>query len=328
MNSVITRTLACGIFRPCAKPSRVPCTACVDTHAVRLSPFHSHTQPCVSSDVCVCTCVEYVAFNRERRGLEAGVEIAVLLRLSAARVRRREHLRRFRTHRLLDGRQRRQYFPLELDQAQRICRLLLGCGGERADLFAGIQHLVAGLDRDQHGLHTRRLLGGARVDALQSRVRVRRSQDAAVDHARTSDVVRILGAARDLLRAVDARDARAEQPRFLRPGVGWMLIGGCLFSHESTPLADSAAFNTPMFVPHRQRFPSKRSLRLFRGWIRILLEQRHRRPSRSPACRSRTSSRRDRRTPAAPDATRCPSRGRQRCGCSPPCASIASIEHE
>jgi hypothetical protein len=61
MNSVITRTLACGIFRPCAKPSRVPCTACVDTHAVRLSPFHSHTQPCVSSEVCVCTWVEYVA---------------------------------------------------------------------------------------------------------------------------------------------------------------------------------------------------------------------------------------------------------------------------
>ncbi|MNC99427.1 hypothetical protein D3C83_177170 [compost metagenome] len=58
MNSVMTRTLACGIFRPCANPSRVPCTACVDTHAVRLSPFHSHTQPCVSSEVCVCTCVE------------------------------------------------------------------------------------------------------------------------------------------------------------------------------------------------------------------------------------------------------------------------------
>ena len=36
MNSVITRTLACGILRPQAKPSRVPCTACVETHAVRL----------------------------------------------------------------------------------------------------------------------------------------------------------------------------------------------------------------------------------------------------------------------------------------------------
>ena len=59
MNSVITRTLACGIFSPCAKPSRVPCTACVETHAVRFSPFHSQRQPCVSSEVCVCTCVEY-----------------------------------------------------------------------------------------------------------------------------------------------------------------------------------------------------------------------------------------------------------------------------
>src|SRR4029450_1748551 len=57
MNSVITRTLACGIFTPPAKPSRVPCTACVETHAVRLSPLHSQMQPCVSSEVWVCTCV-------------------------------------------------------------------------------------------------------------------------------------------------------------------------------------------------------------------------------------------------------------------------------
>src|SRR5690242_7281261 len=56
MYSQITRTLACGICSDSANPSRVPWTACVDTHAVNLSPSHSHTQPCVSRHTCVCTC--------------------------------------------------------------------------------------------------------------------------------------------------------------------------------------------------------------------------------------------------------------------------------
>src|SRR6266853_1135553 len=55
---VMTRTLPPGIFNPCAKPSFVPCTPCVDTHAVSLSPSHSQTQPCVSMHTCVMTCVE------------------------------------------------------------------------------------------------------------------------------------------------------------------------------------------------------------------------------------------------------------------------------
>src|SRR6185295_2991274 len=54
---VITRTFALGILRPCAKPSFVPCTPCVDTHAVSLSPSHSQTQPCDSMQTCVITCV-------------------------------------------------------------------------------------------------------------------------------------------------------------------------------------------------------------------------------------------------------------------------------
>ena len=35
-----------------------PCTACVETHAVSLSPSHSQMPPCVSRLVCVWTCVE------------------------------------------------------------------------------------------------------------------------------------------------------------------------------------------------------------------------------------------------------------------------------
>src|SRR5262245_1298230 len=57
MYSVITRTLVCGIPSASAKPSRVPCTACVEAHDVRLSPFHSQTHPCVSRQTCVSTCV-------------------------------------------------------------------------------------------------------------------------------------------------------------------------------------------------------------------------------------------------------------------------------
>src|SRR5215472_4628509 len=57
----ITRTLACGIPSAPAKFSRAPLTPCVETHAVSLSPLHSHTVPCVSRHVWVITCVEYVS---------------------------------------------------------------------------------------------------------------------------------------------------------------------------------------------------------------------------------------------------------------------------
>src|SRR5215831_521027 len=60
MYCVITRTFDAGILRPCAKPSFVPCTPCVLTHAVSLSPSHSQTHPCVSMQTCVMTCVAYV----------------------------------------------------------------------------------------------------------------------------------------------------------------------------------------------------------------------------------------------------------------------------
>src|SRR4051795_1076986 len=61
MYSQIVCTFACGICSASAKPSRLPCTACVEIHAVSLSPSHSHTQPFVSRHTCVCTCVSYVA---------------------------------------------------------------------------------------------------------------------------------------------------------------------------------------------------------------------------------------------------------------------------
>ena len=152
------------------------------------------------------------AVDGEGRRLEAGRQVAVFLRRALAGVCRREHLRRLRTHRLLDIGQRRQHFPFNLDHSQRVAGLLLGRGRERADLFAGKHHPVTGLDRDQHGLHARRSFSRRRVDALQARVRVWRSQDAAMEHAGPDNVVGILRAAGRLERAVDARHARAEQP--------------------------------------------------------------------------------------------------------------------
>ena len=54
----ITRTLDCGMASAVAKLSRAELTPCVETHAVSLSPSHSHTVPCDSRQTCVMTCVE------------------------------------------------------------------------------------------------------------------------------------------------------------------------------------------------------------------------------------------------------------------------------
>src|ERR1043166_4636828 len=59
MYCVMQRMLACGIFRPSENCCREACTPCVVIHAVSLSPFHSQTQPWVSMQTCVMTCVEY-----------------------------------------------------------------------------------------------------------------------------------------------------------------------------------------------------------------------------------------------------------------------------
>src|SRR5439155_23028460 len=61
MYCVMQRTLVCGMPSACANCCALWITACVEIHAVSLSPSHSHTQPCVSRQTCVMTCVEYVA---------------------------------------------------------------------------------------------------------------------------------------------------------------------------------------------------------------------------------------------------------------------------
>ena len=86
MYCVMTRTLACGILRPCAKPSFVPCTPCVDTHAVSLSPSHSQTQPC-DLHAHVRDDMRRIGLLDDVRGrLEAGVEVAGLVDVALALV--------------------------------------------------------------------------------------------------------------------------------------------------------------------------------------------------------------------------------------------------
>ncbi len=180
--------------------------------------------PLAHAAVCLERCVRLHlrrvgAFNGERSCLEPRREIAVFLGRAPARVRGREDLRSFRTHRLFDVGQRRQYFPLRLDHAQGVFRLLLGRRCQRADLLAGKHHLVARLDRDEQRFHARRLLRRGCIDALQPRMRVWRSQDAPVDHPRSHDVVGVLRASRHLHRTVDARHTRPEQARLFGPGI-------------------------------------------------------------------------------------------------------------
>src|SRR3954447_20864310 len=58
MYCVMQCTLDCGMPSACANCCADWTTACVEIHAVSLSPSHSHTQPCVSRHTCVITCVE------------------------------------------------------------------------------------------------------------------------------------------------------------------------------------------------------------------------------------------------------------------------------
>src|SRR3989442_13126352 len=58
-----------------------------------------------------------------------------------------------------------------------------------------------------------------KIDGHDARVRVRRPQDLAVDHARAIDVEGVLGAPGHLVGAVEPFDRRADDGRLLRPGV-------------------------------------------------------------------------------------------------------------
>ena len=103
----------------------------------------------------------------------------------------------------------RQHLVLHLDQPDRVLGALLGVRGEGRDLIALIHHLLVGafpapdvVSRLDAGRVQRR----RHVDGHDARVGMRRAVNPAVEHARPGDVVGVLGAARDLVRAVDPLD--------------------------------------------------------------------------------------------------------------------------
>ena len=150
---------------------------------------------------------------------EAGLDVALFLGLRGLHVAALEHRRRLRPQGLLDRREERQHFVLDLDRACRVARLILGGGGHGGHFVADVHHLATGLG-DGHGrldaLHRERR---REVDRRDAGVRMRRPQDAAIQQAGPLDVVGVLRAPRDLQRTVDPVDPRAQDLPFLRPRV-------------------------------------------------------------------------------------------------------------
>ena len=85
-------------------------------------------------------------FERVRRRLEAGREVAGFLRLPLPDVAAGEHLRRVPGERLIDADDVRQHLVLDLDQPRRVDRVFLGVGGDRRDLVP-LEHHDVGLRR-------------------------------------------------------------------------------------------------------------------------------------------------------------------------------------
>ena len=128
---------------------------------------------------------------------------------------------------LLDQGEVRQDLVFDLDQPGRVDRALLGVSGDSRD-FVSLEHDLAGLrlarlPQDERGLHAGSATGRADVHGDDPGVRVRRADHTAVEHAGPGDVEGVLGAAGDLLRAVEPLDRRAHhgsRGRPVEPGIG------------------------------------------------------------------------------------------------------------
>ena len=110
----------------------------------------------------------------------------------------------------------------DLDGAKRVLggRPRGRCEGEDGLPVIADHVLARVLDHD-----ARHPLGGRGVDRDDLRVRVRRAEDAGVEHARPAGVVRVDGAAGDLLRPVEARPAAAGD-RARTHGIGRRIARG------------------------------------------------------------------------------------------------------
>ncbi len=154
-------------------------------------------------------------FDDVRRRLQGGVHVPLLPHGGLRDVPLLEDGGGRRPHRLLDGREMRQHLVVDLDQPERVLRDLLGDRGNRRDLLARVQDGrrfgLCGILEDDHRAHAVQFLRGGHIDARDPRVRMRRSEDARVEHAGPGDVVRVFRAALGLVRTVEATNGLAEE---------------------------------------------------------------------------------------------------------------------
>ena len=192
-----------------------------------------------------------VALDDDVRFGEAGIEIAGLERRLHRDVRRLGR-RRILTarhhalveengvvgHRLVDGHHLRQHFVAHLDRGGGLARLTARGGGHRGhrltlvahavarhQVVGGVAHRVAGRELGEVVARDDRLDAGHRerglgVDRDDLRVRVRRAQHVAVEHAGQDHVGGESSAAGDLVEAIRANRPRADELVWIRLGGG------------------------------------------------------------------------------------------------------------
>ncbi len=182
-----------------------------------------------------------------------------------------------RLHRLFRIEISRQYFILDVDQFQRLLRNRLRNSDHARHVIPNVTHLVERQsvlivsDRENsvrirrvfsndHGHNAINSFGAFRIDALDPSMRIRRMQNLANQHAGDAKVVRVLAAARSLLRRVDHRDGLADNgerthcvfvisPNIVIPSGARNLLsaGGLLVTLQPSPAAPP---QSPTGSPH------------------------------------------------------------------------------
>src|SRR5262249_603060 len=105
-------------------------------------------------------------------------------------------------------------------------------------------NLLARLLNDLDGFYAGHFFGDARVNADDLGMRVRRAHDLGEEHSGAVDVVSVFRPARDLFRAVDARDGLAYGSAFAFFGPFVLSHCSCLLSSIS-PAPSSASVRKP-----------------------------------------------------------------------------------
>ena len=155
--------------------------------------------------------------NDVRRLLEAGIEIAILLRLAGAGIPTFEDLWRIRRHRTIHKSNLGQHFVLNFDEPRSVPRTLFGIGGHSRNRIALIHQFGARLFQRKRRFDAGQLLRIRKINGNDAGVRVRRTDHLSVNHARTVDVECIFRAACDFVGTIEALHRCTEQRGLLGP---------------------------------------------------------------------------------------------------------------